>query len=95
MILRNIILDLVYKLFIYFTILCVFALYLRSTTPEFSIEILKRDFEKTLKRFFQKSSRLFTRTHQNLEYFLGYKSLKILSIVKKFGNVFAVNNFNL
>ena len=44
-----------FKLFFYFIILCIFAWYTRSTVPKFSIQILKRDFEKTLKRFFQKS----------------------------------------
>ena len=60
------------------------------------MEILKKDFEKTLERLFSKIlSILFTGTHQNLEYLLRLQGTKNLSIVKKFGYVFGVNNFNL
>ena len=61
------------KYSIYFTILRILAWYSRSKAPKFSIEELKRDFEKTLKQFFffKNRFRLFTRTHQNLKYLFG------------------------
>ena len=40
--------------FFHFMILCIYAWNLRPTAPKFGIEILKRDFEKNLKQFFQK-----------------------------------------
>ena len=43
------------KIFFYFTILPNFVRYSKSPALKFSIETLKRDFEKILKRFFQKS----------------------------------------
>ena len=62
----------------YYFILRIFVnmWYSRPAAPKFGIEILKRDFEKTLKQFSKTFSRLSTGTRQNLKYFWGYKSLK-------------------
>ena len=40
--------------FFYFTILLFFARYSRSTYPKFSIDVIKRNFKKTLMQFFSK-----------------------------------------
>ena len=55
MILKTIFLDFSTWIFLfYFTILRVFAWFSRFAAPKFGIEVLNRDFEKTLKRFLQK-----------------------------------------
>ena len=65
-------------------------------TPKFSIEILKRVFEKTLKRFFQKTFWIIYRGTSKSRIFVWVTShVKTLSVVTKFGHVFAINNFNL
>ena len=56
MIFKNIFWDFCTKLFIYFTILFILAWYSWSTAPKFSIEIIIRNLEKTLKRFFFQKS---------------------------------------
>ena len=45
----------IYKLYFHFTIFCIYAWYLKPISPKFGIEILKRNFETTSKRFRQKS----------------------------------------
>ena len=83
-----------YKLFIYFTIHRIPSCYSRFTALKFSIEVPEGFWEDLKEIFFKNRFRLFTGTNKILEY-LSNKSRKNLSIVKKFGCVFAVNNFNL
>ena len=67
-ILKNI-LEFLYNLLFYFMVLCIYVQYSRRAAPKFATEILKKDFENTLKQFFFKNRpRLFTGTHQNIKY---------------------------
>ena len=66
------------SLFFYFTIFRIFERYLRSTALKFSIEILKRNFEKTFKRFFQKLFQIIYRgTSKSRIFFWVTNHLKI------------------
>ena len=69
MIFKNIFLDFSTEYF-YFLIFRVLAGYSRSTVPKFSIEILKRDFDETLKRFFQKPFKIIYRDASNSKIFV-------------------------
>ena len=84
---KNIFLDFSANYFFYFTILCIFMWYSRSTVLKFSIELLNKDFEMTLKRFFKNRFRLFTETHQNGEYLFG------LQVTRK--NINCHENFDM
>ena len=75
-------------------ILRIFAWYLRSTNPKFSIAILKRDFEKLKAIIFKNRSRLFTGKHRNLKYLFGLQVTQKL-IVTKLGYIFGVSNYNV
>ena len=64
--------------------------------PKFNIEILKRDFEKTLKQFFQKSFKNIYRDISKSKIIVWVTShVKINQLSQNLDVIFAVNKFNL
>ena len=67
----------------------------RTTAPNFNIEVLKRDFQKILERFFQKSFKNIYRDASKSKIFVWVTSHgKIYQLTRNL-HFFDVNNFNL